>query len=140
MSTYILVIQWMSFIFFALAALVHIAFFVFESFLLQKPGAYKRLNLTQEQHQAIKPWAFNQGFYNLFLAIGVFVGLSYVLQKKIQMAGLITGFCGMSMLAAGIVLWFSVPSMRKYAYVQAGLPALGFLFLVFHILSLIGQA
>lgn len=131
------IIDWSSFVFFAIAAFVHIGFFIFESFILQKPNAHKILKISEVEHNAIKVWAFNQGFYNLFLAIGVFIGLYHVLQKQVMIAGLMTGFSAACMLVAGIVLWFSVPRMRKYAYIQAGFPILGFIFLVFHILSFV---
>ena len=128
-------IEWISFFFFALAALVHIGFFIMESFLLQKPGAEKALRISDQAHAAIKPWAFNQGFYNLFLALGTFWGLSFVLKKQVMIAGVLTSFCGFCMIAAGVVLWFSVPHMRKWAYLQAGLPLLGFICLFFHIVG-----
>lgn len=125
--------QWMSFVLFAMAALIHIGFFVFESYVLQKPDAYKMLKITEQEHKVMKVWAFNQGFYNLFLAAGVGIGLYYVMQKQVMMAGVMTGFSGFCMIVAGTALWFSVPRMRKFAYLQAGVPALAFVFLAFHI-------
>lgn len=125
--------KWISFFFFGLAGVVHFFFFILESFLMQKAGAHRRLKISEEAHQAIKPWAFNQGFYNLFFAVGIFIGLYLVTQKMVMLAGLLTSFCGLSMLLAGIVLWFSAPPMRKWAYVQILPPLLGFLFLFSHV-------
>lgn len=131
--------SWISFSLFAIAAVIHFLFFIFESFVFQKPGAEKLLKLTPEQHKAVKPWAFNQGFYNLMLSLGTFLGLYFVLSKKVMMAGLITSFTGASMIVAGIVLWFSVPTFRKSALVQILPPALGFVFLIIHILRSMGK-
>lgn len=127
------IMKWASFFFFLIAAVVHIYFFVLESFLFQKPEGYKLFKMPQENHNAVKPWAFNQGFYNLMLALGTLKGLHFVLQKQVMQAGLITGFCGASMILAGLALWYSVPKMRKAALIQIIPPLLGFVFLSFHI-------
>lgn len=127
--------EWISFCFFALAGLVHILFFILESFLLQKEGGYKILKISPTDHAAIKPWAFNQGFYNLFLALGIFVGLYFVLKTRIQLAGVITSLFGLGMIGAGLVLFFSVPKLRLGAYLQIVPPLLGFAFLAFHIVG-----
>lgn len=128
------IIQWVSFFFFFVAAVMHVGFFIIESFLYQKPDGYKFFKISSKDHQATKTWAFNQGFYNLFLALGTFWGLYFVTQKQVMVAGVLTGFCGMSMLAAGVVLWLSAPHLRKAAYYQIIPPLLGFISLSFHIL------
>ncbi|ADG97535.1 protein of unknown function DUF1304 [Segniliparus rotundus DSM 44985] len=64
-------------IFAALAALLHIVIFLMESVLWTKPAVYRRFGLqSAEQAAATKSLAYNQGFYNLFLAIGIFVGIA----------------------------------------------------------------
>ncbi|MGL6237085.1 MAG: DUF1304 domain-containing protein [Segniliparus sp.] len=64
-------------IFAALAALLHVAIFLMESVLWSKPQIYGRFGVrSAEDADVIKPMAYNQGFYNLFLAIGIFVGLA----------------------------------------------------------------
>ena len=63
-------------LFAALAAVLHVVIFVFESVLWTRPSIWKRFGLADQQAADItKPMAYNQGFYNLFLAIGAFVGL-----------------------------------------------------------------
>ncbi len=126
--------QWASFYFFAIAALIHVGFFIFQSFWLQKDQAQSFLKISASEHQAIKVWAFNQGFYNLFLAAGVLIGLYFVLKLQVMMAGVMTSFAGVCMIIAGVVLWFSSPKLRKFAYLQALPPFLGFVFLAFHII------
>ncbi|WP_206489894.1 DUF1304 domain-containing protein [Rhodococcus sp. KRD162] len=63
-------------IFAALAAALHVVIFVMESVLWSKPAVWSRFGLASQNDADItKPMAFNQGFYNLFLAIGIVVGL-----------------------------------------------------------------
>ena len=128
-------VKWISYFFFFIAAVVHIYFFILESFLFQKPNGYKIFKMNQHDHEAVKIWAFNQGFYNLFLAVGILIGLYMVNQLEIKMAGMMISFCGLSMIAAGLVLFFSNKKMRRGALIQILPPALGFFFLVFHIAS-----
>lgn len=132
-SDIFMIVQWLSFLFFAVAGLLHILFFVMESILYQRPDGYKLFKTAPEHHSAVKPWALNQGYYNLFLALGTFMGLFFVLRKQIMLAGVLIGFCGLSMIGAGLVLWFSSPSLRRGALIQLVPPALGFFFLSFHI-------
>lgn len=126
--------KWASFFCFLLSALLHVGFFVVESILFQKAEGYKLFRLPKEQHEAVKIWALNQGYYNLFLALGTFWGLKYVLEKQVMLAGVLTSFCGFFMIGAGLVLWFSAPHLRRGALLQILPPLLGFLFLAVHVL------
>ncbi len=125
--------EWISFFFFFLAALIHVGFFVIESILFQKKDGYKIFKIQPEDHQKVKIWAFNQGFYNLFLAFGTFIGLALIFKKQIMLAGVLTSFCGLSMIGAGIVLWVSAPQLRRGALAQILPPLIGFVFLSFHV-------
>ncbi|CCQ17033.1 putative uncharacterized protein [Rhodococcus sp. AW25M09] len=63
-------------IFAAIAAVLHVAIFVMESVLWSRPAVWAKFGLPNQNAADItKPMAFNQGFYNLFLAIGIVVGL-----------------------------------------------------------------
>jgi putative membrane protein len=63
-------------IFASLAALLHIVFFVFESVLWTRPAVFGRFGISsQDEADTIRPMAYNQGFYNLALAIGVAIGV-----------------------------------------------------------------
>ena len=132
--------KWISFFCFSLAALLHYVFFFFEAVLLQKPEAARRMKLSEEAHKHVKLWALNQAFYNLALALGMTVGLIFVLQLRVVAAGTLVGFCGLSMILAGIVLAVTAPRYWKGALAQALPPALGFLFLVSHISPFLGGA
>jgi putative membrane protein len=128
-----MIAEWLSFIFFSFGGIVHLVLFIMESVLFQRKGGHRLFGTNEADYSAVKVWAFSQGFYNLFLALGTFVGLSFVLKKQVMLAGVLTGFCGLSMLVAGIVLWLTSPQLRKWAFAQAIPPLLGFLFLYFHI-------
>jgi putative membrane protein len=59
-----------------IAGLLHVVFFVFESVLFKRPTIQRRFHVEPAAADAVRPWAFNQGFYNLFLAFGCVVGLA----------------------------------------------------------------
>ena len=60
----------------AIAAIVHVWFFGLESLLFERPTVFRRFGLRSAEDAAIvRPMAFNQGFYNLFLAAGITGGL-----------------------------------------------------------------
>jgi putative membrane protein len=55
----------------ALVALLHVYFLVLEMFLWTKPYGRRVFRLSEEQAQATKKLAANQGLYNGFLAAGL---------------------------------------------------------------------
>jgi putative membrane protein len=60
----------------SIAALLHIVFFVFESILWTRPAVFARFGISSARDaETIRPMAYNQGFYNLALAVGVIVGV-----------------------------------------------------------------
>ena len=74
--------------------------------------------------------AFNQGFYNLFLAIAVFVGLvNLALWNPAVGATLVFVGAG-SMVAAAVVLFVFSADKRAVALKQGVIPALGLIALV----------
>ena len=70
--------------------------------------------------------AFNQGFYNLFLAIGAGTGL-VMLAINSTIALTLIAASSLSMVGAGAVLFFSVKRSRRAAVIQAGPALLGVL-------------
>ncbi|NPC51630.1 DUF1304 domain-containing protein [Corallococcus sp. AB032C] len=119
-------------VFAVIAALIHVLFFVMESIVFSQPKVWKRFGLkSQADADVVKPMALNQGFYNLFLAVGVLVGVALVHSGAVAsgVAAVVFG-CG-CMLAAAVVL---VSSNRKFlvaSIVQGGLPALAISLVVF---------
>ena len=62
-------------IFAGLAALLHVYIWVMESFLWTAPRTRAAFGTTAEEAETTKLLAYNQGFYNLFLAIVTIVGI-----------------------------------------------------------------
>jgi putative membrane protein len=117
-------------IFAALAAVVHVAIFVMESVLWMRPAVWKRFGLrSQDDAQTIRPMALNQGFYNLFLAIGVVVGFVLLAHPSLLLAGAVLIFfsCA-SMLAAALVLVISNPKLARAALTQGLFPLIAVIF------------
>ena len=74
--------------------------------------------------------AFNQGFYNLFLALEVFVGvLVYVFASPAVGLALMLFGAG-SMLAAALLLFITSPDKRSAATKQGALPLFAVIALV----------
>lgn len=119
-------------VFASLAALLHIAIFVMESVLWTRPAIWKRFGLkSQDEAQTIRPMALNQGFYNLFLTIGIVVGLLLLPHAALDTAGLaLIFFACASMVAAALVLVISQPKLARAALTQGLLPLLALIALV----------
>ncbi|HEX4634511.1 MAG TPA: DUF1304 domain-containing protein [Gemmatimonadales bacterium] len=114
-----LVVMWLAGI---LAAAIHVLIFCMESLWWTTPTVRARFRQTPEQSQATALFAFNQGFYNLFLALGVFAGLALVLAgRPAQGLTLATWSC-LSMLGAALVLVASAPALKRGALVQGTAP------------------
>jgi putative membrane protein len=103
-------------IFVGVAGAFHLVVFALESLLFRKPSTYRRFLVKDETEMAAaRPWAFNQGFYNLFLAIGALGGLIWGGDKGDAIA-LFSCAC---MAGAGVVLVASDRRMVRAAVTQA---------------------
>jgi putative membrane protein len=90
----------LSALFAMIAGLLHVYIFVLESVRWRHPSAWRKFGITSQEHaDIIRPMAFNQGFYNLFLAAGVIVGLA--------LSGTLVGY-GMIVLALAIMVFAAV--------------------------------
>jgi putative membrane protein len=112
-------------VFAVIAALVHVFFFYLESVTFTRPATYARfLVRSQADAELLRPMAFNQGFYNLFLAIGAIGGviaanIGYVEAGR----ALVLLACG-SMMLAGAVLMASDRRFVRSGLIQAVPPAI----------------
>jgi len=105
-----------------LAALVHVYIFSMESLWWTSPEVRRRFRQTPEQSETTRVLAFNQGFYNLFLAIGIFAGYALLhLEHPVAALTLITWSC-VCMVGAAVVLFASVPGMWRGALIQGAAP------------------
>lgn len=130
----------------ALAALLHVYIFYLESVAWTKAPALKTFGTTREEAEATKELAFNQGFYNLFLAVVAGIGIAFVVTAAVNAPGPGAGAGGSvavtaavgyallyagvgSMLAAALVLFVTSPGKRAAATKQGALPLLAVLVL-----------
>ena len=105
------------------AAAIHLWFFVLESIQFTQPKVYARFGLHSADDAAIvRPMAFNQGFYNLFLAIGILVGLALAAAGQVDAGRAIVLFACATMVGAGVVLLASNRRFLIGASIQAGPP------------------
>ena len=108
----------------ALAALVHVYIFTLESLTWTAPRTRATFGTTPEGAEATKELAFNQGFYNLFLAVVAAAGVVATATGADAVgAALVLAGTG-SMLAAALVLVLSSPAKARAAAVQGAFPLL----------------
>jgi putative membrane protein len=88
------------------AAAIHVFFFVLESLWFTRPETYRRFNVgSQRDAELLRPMAFNQGFYNLFLAVGAVAGVLAVLLGRVEIGRTLVLFtCGSMALAGGVLV------------------------------------
>ncbi len=114
----------------ALAALLHVYIFVMESLTWTSPRTRAVFGTTEEEAQTTKLLAFNQGFYNLFLAIVTVTGVAAVFSGATAV-GVALVFAGVgSMLAAAVVLLAAAPDKARAAVTQGLLPLVAVALLV----------
>jgi putative membrane protein len=118
-------------IFAALAALLHVYIWVMESFLWTSPRTRAAFGTSEEEAQTTKLLAFNQGFYNLFLAMVTAVGVIAVcLDHTAVGSALIFAGAG-SMVLAALVLLVSSPDKARAAITQGTFALLAVILLAF---------
>lgn len=103
------------------AAVLHVVVFYRESFAWTSDGALKAFNMTKEEAENTQEMAFNQGFYNLFLAVEVFVGVFLMAARNPAGKALVT-FAICSMEFAAILLFVTSPNKRSAAIKQGIFP------------------
>lgn len=113
-----------------LAALLHVYIFFVESLAWTKPSTRALFGTTPEEAETTKELAFNQGFYNLFLAILTAIGIALTAADKDDVGpALVLAGTG-SMLAAAVVLVAANPSRASAALKQGLVPLLAVVLVV----------
>ncbi len=104
------------------AGLIHVMIFAMESLAFGRPPVQRTFGVAPGDLAAVRPWAFNQGFYNLFLAIGALGGLALLhTGSTVEGRTLVLFACG-SMLAAAVVLIATNRRMLRAAAIQGLAP------------------
>lgn len=117
-------------IFAALAALLHVYIFTMESLTWSSPRTRATFGTTAEEAESTKLLAFNQGFYNLFLAIIAAIGIIAVALGHNGIGAALV-FAGVgSMASAAVVLLASSPDKARAALTQGIFPVIAIVLLV----------
>ena len=112
------------------AALLHVFIFYMESISWTSEKTRSTFGMSEEAAENTKEMAFNQGFYNLFLAIEVIAGVGLYLAGA-QGVGLALMLFGTgSMLAAALLLFITSPDKRSAAIKQGTLPLIAVITLI----------
>lgn len=117
------------------AAALHIYIFVMESVTWTSATTRAVFGTSVDEAEATRQMAFNQGFYNLFLALAVIVGIVLVAadERAVGATAVLVG--AGSMAAAGLVLLVSDRSKASAAIKQLTLPLLGVVVLAISLAS-----
>ncbi|WP_309101897.1 DUF1304 domain-containing protein [Microbacterium sp.] len=109
----------------AAAAAFHVFIFALESLRWTEPETRKIFGVASEADAVtMKQLAFNQGFYNLFLALTTLLGIALLI-SGLATVGLTLVFAGTGMMtAAALVLVLSDRTKARAATMQGALPAL----------------
>ena len=113
-----------------IAAAVHVYIFVLESLVWTGDRARATFGTTREEAATTRALAFNQGFYNLFLAVATSLGIVLLGAGRTTVGATLVLTGAGSMVAAGLVLLISSPTKARAALVQLGPPALAVVALV----------
>jgi putative membrane protein len=110
-----------------IAAAIHLYVFVLESLRWMHPATRATFGITSERDaETTRLLAFNQGFYNLFLALIAVAGVVLAGPLPTAAGALLVASAG-SMIGAGVVLLASSPQLWRAALVQLLPPGLGLL-------------
>ena len=119
-------------IFVGVAAAIHLLIFALESVLWSRPTTWKRFGLrSQQDADTVRPMAYNQGFYNAFLALGGGASLVMIASANVENEGFALAiFVCLSMMLASVVLITSNPRLARAAATQGVAPLFALIFLV----------
>ena len=121
----------------AVAALLHCFIFYLEAIAWESPRARSVFGMSKEQAEETTALAYNQGFYNLFLALEVFIGIGFLLSGRDAIGLTLIGAGIVSMLAAATVLALKFPDKRSAAVKQGAAPLLAIVCLALSLLPLL---
>ena len=108
------------------AAVIHLYIFYLESLAWTGPTARAVFGIRDaQQAEDTRQLAFNQGFYNLLLAVWVLLGTVMIAFGQTTVGTTMVYVGAGSMVAAGLLLWATDRSKASAAAKQLGPPLLG---------------
>ena len=109
-----------------LAGLLHVYFFVLESVVFRTRG-YRVFGVPRDDVETVAFSMLNQGFYNLFLGLGVLVGVVGAWRGWLPQGSTLVVYGCLFMVGAAAVLVIARPAMARGAAIQGVLPLLALL-------------
>lgn len=107
-----------------IAALLHIGFFIMESLLWRRPAVHRLFGIIDPNDaEVMAPALLNQGFYNLFLAVGAIVGIALGSEILTRHHNDLFIYTALFMVGAAVVLYATDRRRLQGALIQ-GLPPL----------------
>lgn len=91
-----------------IAAATHVLAFAWETLLFRRPGVHQGVfAIPTDDVRPVMLWAFNVGFYNLFLACGMVAGVLAWSGGNDEAGGALVVYICLFMVLAGIALFVS---------------------------------
>lgn len=118
------------YLFAAITAAIHVYIFALETFLWGHPKTNKLYNISPENAETVRIFIFNQGYYNLFLAIAIFAGIAIASFRSLTVGQTLVIYGCLSIVAAAVVLFASAPHLLRAALIQGLPPAIALAFLL----------
>ena len=109
-----------------LAGLLHVYFFVLETVVFRSRG-FRVFGVPKDDIETVAFSMYNQGFYNLFLGLGVLVGVVGSWRGWDPQGSTLVVYGCLFMVGAALVLVAARPSMARGAAIQGILPLLALL-------------
>lgn len=116
-----------------IAGLIHVVIFALESVLWRSRSTWRQFGIRSAQDaEVVRPWALNQGFYNLFLAVGAIAGAVASLAGAAYPWAAVAMFAALCMIGAAIVLIASSRGkLLRGALIQGVAPLVGVVLFAF---------
>jgi putative membrane protein len=114
-------------VFAIIAGLVHLCAWVMESILWRRPAVQRLFIHGEDSSTGVRLWAFSQGFYNLFFAIGMIGGVIAYRNGHASAGTAVTLFSCASMVGAAVVLFVSDRRLWTGAIGQGSAPLIALL-------------
>lgn len=115
-------------VFGTIAGAVHVGFFIMEAILWQKPAVWRVFGVRRQEDADLQAFALkNQGWYNLFLAMGGFWGVVRLISLEDPTLFI---FANLFMAGAGLVLVVSNSKLWRGFLIQVSSSVVALLLLV----------
>jgi putative membrane protein len=101
-----MVLTWVAWIFGLITAALHLLVFVWEALLITRPSVYARVfKMAASDVPPVRLWAFGVGFYNLFFALGMIIGVVAWMTGRDIIGQTLVIYVSASLALAGLVLF-----------------------------------